>query len=516
MVKAASVVGAATFLSRICGFIRDIIIAYLFGAGPAADAFFVAFRVPNLLRRLFAEGALTIAFIPIFTESLLREGREKACELARSVSGALSLVLLLICALGMIFTGAVLAVIAPGFIPGSSVYELSLLLARVCFPFIFFISLAALSSGILNTQEHFISPAISPVLLNLSLICCALGLDLDPPVLSLGVGVLLGGGAQLLIQIPFLKARGMSILPRFKFKNPYLKQIITLMLPAAFGAAVYQITVVLNTVLASFLPGGSVSYLYYADRMVEFPLGIFAVALATAVLPSLSRQAVSHQKEEFIATLNYALRLTMFICLPAMAGLLLLAEPLIAVLFARGEFDWPAVEATTRALWGYGAGLWAFAALRAILPAFYALKDTKTPVKVGAVILLLNLGVGLGLMHVWQHVGLALATSISSSANLIILLWILNRKLGSLGLAKILRSLFFITVACLFMALGVRTGLEILGQYHDWQNGGRMISACWLGLLIVTGAGLYLIAARLFKIDELRELGRMLKHRSGE
>jgi putative peptidoglycan lipid II flippase len=513
MVKAASVVGAATFLSRICGFIRDMVIACLFGAGPAADAFFVAFRVPNLLRRLFAEGALTIAFIPIFTEALLREGQEKARELARSVSGLLSLLLLLICALGMLFTAAVLAVIAPGFVPGSSVYELSLMLTRVCFPFIFFISLAALSSGILNTREHFLSPAISPVLLNLSLICCAWGLDLDPPILSLGVGVLLGGAAQLLIQLPFLKAKGMSILPRFTFTSPYLKQIMTLMLPAAFGAAVYQITVVLNTILASFLPGGSVSYLYYADRMVEFPLGIFAVALATAVLPSLSRQAAGRQKEEFAATLNYALRLTMFICLPAMAGLLLLAEPLIAVLFARGEFDWQAVEATTRALWGYGVGLWAFAALRAILPAFYALKDTKTPVKVGGIILLLNLAAGLSLMQIWQHVGLALATSISSSVNLAVLVWILNRRLGSLGLRKILRSLFFTALACLFMAAGVRAALGALSRYHDWQTGGQMAGACWLGLLIVTGAALYLLAAWLFKINELRELGQMWRNK---
>jgi putative peptidoglycan lipid II flippase len=305
----------------------------------------------------------------------------------------------------------------------------------------------------------------------------------------------------------------MSILPRFAFKNPYLKQIITLMLPAAFGAAIYQITVVLNTILASFLPGGSVSYLYYADRMVEFPLGIFAVALATAVLPSLSRQAAGQQKEEFADTLNYALRLTMFICLPAMAGLLLLAEPLIAVLFARGEFDWAAVEATTRALWGYGAGLWAFAALRAILPAFYALKDTKTPVKVGGVVLLLNLAAGLSLMQIWQHVGLALATSISSSANLAVLFWILNRRLGSLGLRKILRSLFFIALACAFMVMGVGAGLKTLSLYHDWQTGGQAASACWLGLLIVIGAVLYLLAARLFKINELRELRQMWRNK---
>jgi putative peptidoglycan lipid II flippase len=513
IVRAASVVSLATFLSRIFGFIRDMTIAYLFGAGPAADAFFVAFRVPNLLRRLFAEGALTIAFIPIFTEAMLREGREKARALARSVSGMLTLLLLLVCILGMIFTAQVLAVIAPGFIPGSPVYDLTLLLTRICFPFIFFISLAALCSGILNTQEHFLSPAISPVLLNLSLICCALGLDLDPPVLSLGIGVLAGGSAQLLIQLPFLRARGMSILPGFKFRDPYVRQIIVLILPAAFGAAIYQITVVLNTILASFLPGGSVSYLYYADRMVEFPLGVFAVALGTAVLPSLSRQAAAGMIRDFTSTLNYGLRLTMFICLPAMTGLLLLARPLVAVLFARGEFDWMAVEATTSALWSYGAGLWAFAALRVILPAFYALNDTKTPVKVGALVLIINLLAGLLLMRLWQHSGLALATSISSAVNLLILLWILRRKLGALGLRQILRSILFIALACLLMALGVGAGLYLLGHYHDWQSGGQFWSACWLGLLIAGGASLYLLAARGLKIRELEELGQMWRGR---
>jgi putative peptidoglycan lipid II flippase len=252
-----------------------------------------------------------------------------------------------------------------------------------------------------------------------------------------------------------------------------------------------------------------VSYLYYADRVVEFPLGVFAVALGTAVLPSLSRQAAAGLSQDFIATLNYGLRLTMFICLPAMTGLLLLARPLITVLFARGEFDWAAVEATTSALWSYGLGLWAFAALRVILPAFYALKDTKTPVKVGAVILVINLAAGLLLMRLWQHSGLALATSISSALNLLALLWILRRKLGPLGLRQIAHSLLLITLACLIMALGVGGGLYGLSHYHDWQSGGQFLNLCWLGLLIAWGAGLYGLAAWVLKIRELEELKQM-------
>ena len=511
--QAAGVVGLATLLSRVFGFLRDMAIAYLFGAGPAADAFFVAFRIPNLLRRLFAEGALTIAFIPIFTEVLLQKGLEEARALARSTSGLLCLALVVICALGMIFAQEVLSVIAPGFQPGSQTYGLAVTLTRFCFPYIFFISLAALSSGILNSREHFLSPAISPVLLNISLICCALGLNLDPPVLSLGIGVLAGGAAQLFIQLPYLKSKGMSILPGFHFNNPHLKKVITLMLPAAFGAAIYQITVLVNTILASFLPSGSVSYLYYADRLVEFPLGIFAVALGTAVLPSLSRQAVAGNYDDFIATANYGLRLTMFICLPAMVGLILLAEPIVSVFFGRGRFGAQDVSATALALWGYGIGLWAFAGLRALLPAFYALKDTKTPVKVGVIVLIINIIAGLILMRIWQHVGLALATSISSAANFTILLYLLRRKLGYIGFKKIIKSALGSLLACLLMGGAVTGGLLLIGRYHDWQQASHLTSAMYIILLVIVGAGVYLLAARALRLPEVNELTQMLKRK---
>lgn len=513
LTKAAGVVGLATLLSRVTGFVRDMAIAYLFGAGPAADAFFVAFRIPNLLRRLFAEGALTIAFIPIFTETLMLRGIDEARQLARSTSGLLCLSLLLVCTLGMVFSQEALSLIAPGFSQDSVTYSLAVSLTRWCFPYIFFVSLAALCSGILNSQEHFLAPAISPVLLNLCLVGAAFLLVMEPPVMALAVGVLVGGAAQVLIQLPHLKAKGMSIVPSFKWQNPALMRILKLMLPAAFGAAIYQITVLANTIMASFLPSGSVSYLYYADRLVEFPLGIFAVALSTAVLPSLSRQAVAGDYPAMVETFNYGFRITMFICLPAMVGLLLLGGPIISAFFGRGEFGAHAISATTSALWGYGVGLWAFAGLRAVLPAFFALKDTKTPVKVGAICLVINIGVGLVFMQIWQHTGLALATSISSAANLAMLLWILRRKVGPLGFKAIVKSSARIMLASAIMALAV-WGLGYgLDQHVNWRTGGGL-SACLLLVGLVAAGGLaYMGAAKLLRLDELSELRKIIQRK---
>ncbi len=511
--KAAGIVGAATLLSRITGFLRDMVIAHLFGASAAADAFFVAYRIPNLLRRLFAEGALTIAFIPIFTETFMRQGLAEARQLAKATSGLLCLSLLIICGLGMIFSTEVLMLIAPGFTQDEAVFGLAVTLTRWCFPYIFFISLAALCSGVLNSQEHFFTPALSPVLLNLCMIGAALSLDLTPSVMSLAVGVLVGGSAQLAIQLPYLKAKGISIWPSFKFHNPALKRILKLMLPAAFGAAIYQITVLVNTIMASFLPSGSISYLYYADRLVEFPLGIFAVALSTAVLPSLSRQAVAGNYQALIETFHYGLRLTMFICLPAMVGLILLGGPIISIFFGRGEFGATEISATTLALWGYGVGLWAFAGLRAVLPAFYALKDTKTPVKVGAACLVINIACGLILMQILQHTGLALATSISSIANFGALLWLLKLKLGPLGLRAVLKSLMGIALASLAMAGVLLLSLFLLQTRFAWHQGSSLASAFILVGLVALGMLSYLLAARIFKVAELSELRQIIQRR---
>jgi putative peptidoglycan lipid II flippase len=510
--RAAGVVGAATLASRVGGFVRDLVIAYFFGAGPAADAFFVAFRIPNLLRRLFAEGALTIAFIPVFTEVLKQKGREEAYLLARSTYGVLALILLLVCALGAVFSPEVVRAIAPGFTPGGQSYDLAVTLTRWCLPYIFFVSLTALAAGVLNSTGHFFAPAASPVLLNLCLIASAaiLAPRMDPPVMSLAVGVILGGLGQLLMQLPYLKARGLSFKPAWDLANPALKRVVKLALPAAFGAAVYQLTVFINTVLASLLPTGSVSYLYYADRLIEFPLGIFAIAVSTAILPSLSRQAADKDHAALIDTMGFGLRLTMFINLPAMAGLIVLAQPLVVLLFARGQFGAPEAIATSGALWGYAAGLWAFAALRSVLPAFYALKDTITPVKVGIVALAINLAASLILMGPFKHIGLALATSISSAANLGILLWLLRKRLGPLGGRRILSSMLKAGAASVVMAAAVAA----VAYGPEWGETGGLTARYAKPLAgVLAGAIVYLAAARFMGMAELRELKDILRRK---
>ncbi|MFH1061231.1 MAG: murein biosynthesis integral membrane protein MurJ [Pseudomonadota bacterium] len=512
LTRAAGVVGLATLASRVGGFVRDLVVAYFFGAGPAADAFFVAFRIPNLLRRLLAEGALTVAFIPVFTEELAKKGRDEAFMLARSTFGLLGLALLLICGLGVVFSPQVVRAMAPGWPQTGPSFELAVELTRWCLPYIFFVSLTALASGVLNSLDHFFAPAASPVLLNLCLIASAavLARRVDPPVLSLAVGVILGGLCQLLLQLPYLKARGVRLAPAWDWRNPALRRVLRLMGPAAFGAAIYQLTVFINTVLASLLASGSVSYLYYADRLIEFPLGIFAIAISTAVLPSLSRQAAAGDHEALKTTMAYGLRLTMFINLPAMAGLMVLARPFVLLLFTRGQFSLADAEATAAAVMGYGAGLWAFAALRGVLPAFYALKDTRTPVKVGAVCVVINVGLSLALMDPLKHVGLALATSLTSAANLGMLLWLLRRRLGRLGGREVLTSALRCGLAALVMA-GVVWAVVYLPDWGPLGGFWRRLVRPLAGL----GAGLaaYLALAWVMRLRELRELMQVVRRR---
>ncbi len=512
--RAAGVVGTATLASRVGGFVRDLVIAFFFGASPAADAFFVAFRIPNLLRRLFAEGTLTIAFIPVFTEVLRQKGRQEAFLLARSTYALLALALLAVCLAGELFAPQVVRVMAPGFAPGGETYLLAVQLTRWCLPYIFFISLVALAGGVLNCLDHFFAPAAAPLLLNLSIITASFLLSpyLDPPVLSLAAGVLLGGVAQLMFQVPFLRARGVRLVPAWDIKNPALLRIARLMGPAAFGAAVYQLTVFINTMLASLLPSGSVSYLYYADRLIQFPLGIFAVAVSTAVLPSLSRQAADGDNEALVETMGYGLRLALFIVLPAMTGLLVLARPLVVLLFLRGQFSAADAAATAGAVAGYAAGLWAFAGVRSVVGAFYALKDTKTPVLVAAACLLVNLGLALVLMGPLLQVGLALASSAAGVCNLAGLLWLLRRRLGRLGGRRIARSLAGMSAASAVMALAVAA----VAYLPPWGGAASLGARVLRPLAAVLSGGLvYLGAARALRLAELGELAQVLRRRAG-
>jgi len=511
--KAAGVVGAATLLSRIFGFIRDMVVAGFFGAGLATDAFFVAFRIPNLLRRLLAEGSLTISFIPVFTEYLKKKSKEDALGLANTAFTLLSIILVIVSLAGILFSPLIVKIIAPGFSKVPDKYELTVFLTRLMFPYIFFISLVALSMGILNSLRHFAAPALAPVVLNISIIGSVVLLrNLFPePIISLAVGVMIGGVLQLAMQFPFLIKVGAKLRPSFDFKHPGIKKIGTLMLPAVFGAAVYQLNIFISTLLASLLPGGSVSYLYYADRIVQLPLGVFAIAVGTASLPTLSEQATSGDLKEMKKTISFSLRLIFFITIPAMIAMIALRVPIISVLFQRGEFDHQSTILTAQALLYYAVGLWAFSGIRVVVSAFYSLQDTKTPVKVAIIALIVNIILSVILMYPMKHGGLALATSVASAVNIIILFFALKRKIGPF-LDEEFRSSLFKTVVSSLAMLGT---IVLVNYILPWNNEGPF-NERFLVLIsgVVVGLITFLIFSFILKSTEIIQIFEIVKRRT--
>ncbi len=510
ILKAAGILGSATILSRIMGMVRDMVVARLFGAGMATDAFFAAYQIPNMLRRFFAEGALTAAFVPTFSETLVQEGEEKARELANLCFTLLTIVVALITLLGIIFSPAIVGLMFPGFsaVPGK--YELTVLLNRVMFPYLFFISLVALCMGILNTVRHFFTPAISTVFLNIAMILAALFLRsfYQYPITSLAVGVLIGGLIQLLLQLPVLWSKGFPIRPRFSFNDPKLKKIALLMLPATLGVGVYYLNITVGNILASLLPQGSVSYLYYAQRLFEFPQGVFTVSVAQAVLPAMSRQAAEGDLVAMKDSLNYGVRLTLFVTIPALVGLIVCAEPLMALLFMGGQFDHNMALQSAKALVYYSFGLSCVALVRVLAPAFYALKDTRTPVMTAFISFLLNLGFSLWLMGPLLHGGLALASSLSALGNMVLLFWLLRRKVGFLGGRRILKTALTAVVASFPMALAARWIVRCL----DWSViGQKFQKGIVLSVAVLVALVLYSLFSRLLRSEEAVEFWGLLR-----
>ena len=503
--RAAGVLGSATMLSRVMGMVRDMIVSRLFGAGLATDAFFAAFQIPNMLRRFFAEGALTSAFVPTFSATLNQRGEEKARELANICFTLLTIVMSAITLAGILLSPWIVGVMFPGFkaVPGK--FELTVLLNRVMFPYIFFISLVALCMGILNTIRHFFTPAISTVFLNLAMILAALLLRgfFEVPITALAAGVLIGGCAQLLLQLPVLWKKGFPFRLNFDFTNPEVRRIALLMLPATFGVGVYYLNITVSAILASLLPQGSVSYLYYAQRMFEFPQGIFTVSVAQAVLPSMSKQAAEGDMAGMKESLAFGLRLTLFITVPAMAGLMACSTPIFSLIFMGGEFDYAKATNAAQALFYYSLGLSFVALTRVLAPAFYALKDTRTPVWTAFVAFLLNVIFSLLLMKPLLHGGLALATTLSALANMLLLLWLLRRKIGPFGGRLILISGVKALVASLPMAVVV----VYICRLADWSlHGQKLIKIAVLGGAISAGLLIYAGVARLLRSDEAVEL----------
>ena len=425
MFRSLSTVGGHTLLSRVLGFIRDLVFAQVFGASAQTDAFFVAFKIPNFLRRLFGEGAFATAFVPVLTEYRTQRDYRELKDFVDHVAGSLGLVVLLVSLIGVVAAPLFVSLFAFGWVMDGETAKLTLAaeMLRLTFPYLFFIALTAFAGGILNAHDRFAVPAFTPVLLNLCLIGAALWLAprMDQGIVALAWGVLVAGIVQFTFQLPFLAQVKLLPRPRPGFHDPGVRRILRLMVPALFAVSVTQINLLLDTVLASFLVTGSISWLYYSDRLMEFPHGLLGVALATVILPRLSRRQAEEAPRAFSRTLDWGLRMTLIFGLPAALGLMTLAAPMIATLFQSAAFDAHDVAMAQRSLIAYSFGLLAFILIKVLAPGYYARQDTRTPVRIGVIAMAVNMLLNLLLIFPLQHAGLALATSLSAYLNAFLL-----------------------------------------------------------------------------------------------
>ncbi|MBQ24301.1 murein biosynthesis integral membrane protein MurJ [Alcanivorax sp.] len=493
LLASTAVVATMTMLSRVLGLVRDVVIARMLGASAGADAFFVALKIPNFLRRLFAEGAFNQAFVPVLSEYRSNGSMAATKLLVDRVAGTLGGTLVLVTLVGVLAAPAIIWVFAPGFGDDPAKRALTVEMLRLTFPYLFFIALTAFAGGILNSWNRFAVPAFTPVLLNLSLIGCALFLAPhfaeDRMAVALAWGVLIAGVVQLLFQLPFLARLNLMPIPRMGWRDPGVRKIMKLMAPALFGASVYQLNSLVNTILASMLETGSVTWLYYTDRLIELPLGIFAVAIGTVILPSLSSKHADVSPEAFSRTLDWAIRMVLLIGLPAALALFALAEPLLSTLFQYGEFSAFDVTKTAASLRAYSAGLLAAMLIKVLAPGFYARQDTRTPVRIGVLAMLANMLLGALLVWEWRHVGLASAMALSAWLNAG-LLYLGLRRSGvyqplsgwALQWLRMLLAGAAMVAACYWLSL----------QTTVWNEAGVWPRVGWLSLIVVAGVAIYL------------------------
>ncbi len=497
LIQSTAVTGGMTLISRITGLARDVVFAGLIGAGAgvAADAFYVAFRIPNFLRRIFGEGAFSQAFVPVFTEYKTRAAPEEARAFVNHMTGVLGVILFVVTLIGVLAAPILVMVLAPGFLDEPHKYDLTVQMLRIMFPYLLFISFVAMAAGILNTYGKFGAAAFTPVLLNLCLIGAAVWLAprMAEPVMALAWGVFLAGIVQLVFQWPFLRAIRMAPRPRLKPAHDGVGRVFKLMLPAIFGVSVSQINLLVNTLLASFLVTGSVSWLYYSDRLMEFPLGVFGIALATVILPSLSHKHATNSHEEFSHLLDWALRWVVLIGLPASVALVVLAGPLLATLFHYGAFNANDVRMSASALMAFSLGLLGFLLVKVLAPGFYARQDTKTPVRIGIVAMLANIVLSLVLVYPLKHVGLALAISLAAFLNAALLYrWLRKHEvyhpLPGWGI-----FLLRVTIASAAMGALLAWGVGDLGRWLAASISERVIQlTLWVVAGLVAYAGFIL------------------------
>jgi putative peptidoglycan lipid II flippase len=505
LLRALATVSGMTLVSRILGFVRDFVIAHAFGAGLVTDAFVVAFRLPNLLRRLFAEGAFSQAFVPLLGEYRNRRGNDETKRLVDRTATALFLTVLAVSVLGIVCTPLLIYLSAPGFSADADKFALTVELTRITFPYILFMALVALSAGILNTWGRFAVPAFTPVMLNLAMIGGALFLApwFARPIEALAWSVFIGGALQLAIQLPALKKIGM--LPRFDLalKDEGVQRILKLMGPAVLGVSVAQISLLINTIFASFLPSGSVSWLYYADRLMEFPAGLLGAALGTILLPSLTRSHATDNPGEFSALLDWGLRVTLLLTMPAALALAILAVPLIATLFQHGAFTAEDVMQTRSALLAYSIGLVGLILVKILAPGFYARQNIRTPVKIALITLATTLFLNLVFFDWLHHAGLALSIGLASCLNAALLLRGLRQN-GSY-VPKAGWSIFLLKVMIALTAMAAVLWF-LTGPNDEWLAASSTARVLHLTMVVAGGALAYFTTLLLlgFRLAEFR------------
>ncbi len=498
LLKSGMIVSAMTLISRVLGLVRDVVVANLMGAGASADVFFFANKIPNFLRRLFAEGAFSQAFVPVLTENHAQGDMDKTRELIARAAGTLGVIVSIVTVLGVLGSGVVTALFGFGWFldwmhggPAAEKFELASLMLKITFPYLWFITFVALSGAILNTLGKFAVSSFTPVFLNVMIILAAwfISPQMSQPEIGLAIGVFLGGLVQFLFQIPFLIKAGVMVKPKWGWRDPGVVKIRTLMIPALFGVSVSQINLLFDTFIASFLQTGSISWLYYSDRLLEFPLGLFGIAIATVILPALSRKHVDSQSEGFAHTMDWGVRMVTLLGIPAMLGLMALAKPMLMVLFMRGEFYPQDVHQASLSLLAYASGLLNFMLIKVLAPGYYSRQDTKTPVKYGIIAMVTNMVFNAIFAYFYGYVGLAIATALSAFVNMALL----YRGLHIAGVYQITkRTVFFIirlVVAGAAMVAAILWQLEDMSVWLEWSFAHR---SGMLGMLIGLGAAVYL------------------------
>lgn len=499
LLKSGMIVSAMTFISRVLGLVRDVVVANLMGAGASADVFFFANKIPNFLRRLFAEGAFSQAFVPVLTESHAQGDMDKTRELIARAAGTLGVIVSIVTILGVLGSGVVTALFGFGWFldwmhggPAAEKFDLASVMLKITFPYLWFITFVALSGAILNTLGKFAVSSFTPVFLNVMIILAAwfISPQMSQPEIGLAIGVFLGGLVQFLFQIPFLIKAGVMVKPKWGWRDPGVVKIRTLMIPALFGVSVSQINLLFDTFIASFLQTGSISWLYYSDRLLEFPLGLFGIAIATVILPALSRKHVDAQNEGFAQTMDWGVRMVILLGLPAMLGLMVLAKPMLMVLFMRGEFSPQDVHQASLSLFAYALGLLNFMLIKVLAPGYYSRQDTKTPVKYGIIAMVTNMVFNAIFAYFYGYVGLAIATALSAFVNMALL----YRGLHIAEVYQITkRTVFFIirlAIAGAAMVAAILWQLEDMSVWLGWSFAHR---SAVLGMLIGLGAVVYLV-----------------------